>query len=95
MSMIKAIWNGTVVAESEETIVLDGTHYFPITAIHKQFFLNSNTHTTCSMKGVASYYHLEVEGKKNTDSAFYYPTPKDSAKKIAGYVAFWKGVKVG
>ena len=93
-SLMQAVWNGAVVAESDETIVVEGNHYFPASALKMQFFQPSNTTTTCHAKGQASYYHIEVEGKKNTDAAWYYATPKESAKRIAGYVAFWKGVKV-
>lgn len=92
--MPKAIWNGAVLAESDRTEVVEGNHYFPPEAINKQFFTDSSTHTTCGWKGVASYYSIEVDGQINKDAAWYYPEPKDSAKKIAGYIAFWKGVKV-
>jgi uncharacterized protein (DUF427 family) len=91
----KATWNGTVLAESENTIVIEGNHYFPANALHTEFFKPSSTHTVCGWKGTASYYTIEVEGKQNPDAAWYYPEPKDAAKEIAGYVAFWKGVKVG
>lgn len=91
---MKAIWNGQVIAESNETIVVEGNQYFPEDAINKDFFKSSNTHTTCSWKGVASYYSLEVNNQTNQDAAWYYPEPKDAAKQIKGYVAFWKGVKI-
>ncbi|HCF26752.1 MAG TPA: hypothetical protein DEV81_05990 [Cyanobacteria bacterium UBA11049] len=92
--MPKAIWNGTVIAESDRTEVVEGNHYFPPEAIDKQYFKESSTHTTCPWKGVASYYNVEVEGQVNKDAAWYYPTAKDKAKNIEGYVAFWRGVKV-
>jgi uncharacterized protein (DUF427 family) len=92
--MMKAIWNGTVIAESDETIVVEGNHYFPAAAIKPEFFKPSQTHTVCGWKGTASYHTVEVDGKQNPDAAWYYPTPKDAAKNIAGYIAFWKGVKV-
>jgi uncharacterized protein (DUF427 family) len=92
--MPKAIWNGVVLAESDRCIVVEGNQYFPPDAIQQQYFKPSNTHTTCGWKGVASYYTLEVEGKTNPDAAWYYPEPKEAAKQIAGYIAFWKGVKV-
>ena len=91
---MKAIWNGVVLAESTETIVVEGNHYFPASSIHKEFFKSSGTHTICGWKGTASYYTIEVEGKQNSDAAWYYPEPKDAAKEIAGRIAFWKGVKV-
>jgi uncharacterized protein (DUF427 family) len=91
---MKAIWNNQVVAESEDTVVVEGNHYFPASAIKSEFFKSSTTQTTCPWKGLASYYTLEVEGKTNPDAAWYYPSPKDAAKQIAGRIAFWKGVKV-
>lgn len=92
--MAKAVWNGVVLAESNETIIVEGNHYFPPDALHPEYFQSSDTHTTCSWKGEASYYNVQVEGQVNPGAAWYYPTPKDAAKQIAGYVAFWKGVKV-
>ncbi len=92
--MAKAIWNGTVIAESDRTEVVEGNHYFPADSIKADYFQPSNTHTTCGWKGVASYYTIAVDGQTNPDAAWYYPEPKEAAKKIAGYVAFWRGVKV-
>ena len=92
--MPKAIWNGTVLAESDRTEIVEGNHYFPFDAINKEYFKESNTHTSCHWKGVASYYSIEVNGQVNKDAAWYYPTAKDKAKNIEGYIAFWKGVKV-
>ena len=92
--MAKAIWNGAVLAESDQTIMVEGNHYFPPDAIKREYFKSSDMHTTCSWKGLASYYNVEVEGKTNTSAAWYYPTPKDAAQEITGYIAFWKGVKV-
>jgi uncharacterized protein (DUF427 family) len=91
---MKAIWNNEIIAESNNTEVVEGNHYFPADAITKDFFKQSGTNTTCPWKGKASYYTIEVNGKTNPDAAWYYPEPKDAAKKIKGYVAFWKGVKV-
>jgi uncharacterized protein (DUF427 family) len=91
---MKAVWNNIVVAESNKTIVIDGNHYFPSESIYKQYFEESNTHTTCPWKGEASYYHLVVNGEKNKDAAWYYPAPKEAAKDITHHVAFWKGVEV-
>lgn len=92
--MPKAIWNGAVLAESDKCVVVEGNQYFPPDSIHQEYFKESNHHTTCPWKGVASYYTLEVDGKQNPDAAWYYPTPKDAAKQIAGYIAFWRGVTV-
>jgi uncharacterized protein (DUF427 family) len=91
---MKAAWNGTVLAESDKTIVVEGNHYFPPDSIHEQYFRPSGTHTVCSWKGTASYYTIEVSGETNADAAWYYPKPKEGARQIAGYVAFWKGVAV-
>ena len=92
--MPKAIWNGAVLAESDRTVVVEGNHYFPPQSLRREFFRDSPTHTVCGWKGTASYYTIEVDGKQNVDAAWYYPQPKEAAKQIAGYVAFWKGVKV-
>lgn len=92
--MPKATWNGAVLAESNQCEVVDGNQYFPPDSINEVYFKASETHTTCSWKGVASYYTIDVNGEANKDAAWYYPEPKDAAKNIAGYVAFWRGVKV-
>jgi uncharacterized protein (DUF427 family) len=92
--MMKAIWNGAVLAQSDRTIVVEGNHYFPPDAIDRQYFHDSTAHTVCPWKGTASYYTLSVDGLQNKDAAWYYPAPKDAAKQIAGYIAFWKGVQV-
>jgi uncharacterized protein (DUF427 family) len=92
--MPKAIWNGAVLAQSDHCEVVEGNQYFPPDAINQEYFQSSNTHTTCGWKGVASYYSVVVNGEVNQDAAWYYPTPKEAAKNITGYVAFWKGVKV-
>jgi uncharacterized protein (DUF427 family) len=92
--MPKAIWNGAVLAESDRCEVVEGNQYFPPESINQEYFKPSNTHTTCGWKGVASYYTIEVDGQQNKDAAWYYPTPKEAAKNIAGYLAFWRGVKV-
>jgi uncharacterized protein (DUF427 family) len=91
---MKAIWNGTVVAESDDTVVVEGNHYFPAAALKREYTLPSNLHTMCSWKGQASYYTLFVDGTANPDAVWYYPEPKDAAAEIKGRVAFWKGVKV-
>ena len=91
---MKAIWNDTVIAESDKTTVIDGNHYFPVDSIKKEHFKDSDTHTTCHWKGEASYYNLEVNGETNADAAWYYPSASEMAKSIEGKVAFWKGVKI-
>ena len=91
---MKAIWNGAVLAESDETIVIEGNHYFPEDAINREFFKPSETHTVCGWKGTASYYDVVADGKTNRDAAWFYPEPKDAAKEIKNRVAFWKGVEV-
>jgi uncharacterized protein (DUF427 family) len=92
--MPKAIWNGAVIAASDQTRVVEGNHYFPVEAIRREYFKPSETHTVCAWKGVASYYDVVVDGKVNRDAAWFYPEPKEAAKQIAGYVAFWRGVVV-
>lgn len=91
---MKARWNGEVVADSKETRVVEGNHYFPPSALRMDFFKKSDKTTVCSWKGTASYYDLDVNGKINKDAAWYYPEPKSAASEIATYVAFWKGVEV-
>ncbi|MEP3386873.1 MAG: DUF427 domain-containing protein [Reichenbachiella sp.] len=91
---MKAIWNGQVLAESEDTLVVENNHYFPAESINSEFFKASDTHTNCPWKGVASYYTVEVNGESNKDAAWFYPSASDLAKNIEGYVAFWKGVEV-
>jgi uncharacterized protein (DUF427 family) len=92
--MPKAIWNGTVLAESNKCEIVEGNQYFPPDAIKRQYFKPGNAHTTCPWKGEASYYDIEVNGQVNKNAAWYYPAPKDAAKNITDYVAFWKGVTV-
>ena len=91
---MKAIWNNTVIAESDETIEVEGNQYFPAESIIKEYFQPSETHSVCGWKGTASYYNVVVDEEKNKDAAWYYPDTKPDAKKIEGYVAFWKGVQV-
>lgn len=92
--MVKAIWNGAVLAESDNCELVEGNYYFPADSIHSQYFQPSNTHTVCSWKGTASYYTIAVDGQENKDAAWYYPDPKPKAANIQGYIAFWRGVKV-
>lgn len=89
-----ATWNNLTIAESNETIVVENNHYFPIESVKSEFLKESDTHSVCPWKGTASYYNLEVDGKTNKDAAWYYPNPKVGAKNIQNYVAFWKGVEV-
>jgi len=91
---MKAMWNGAVLAESDDTLVLEGNHYFPREAMKPEYFRESATHTTCFWKGVASYYDVVVDGKVNKDAAWYYPSPSAKAQRILGRVAFWHGVSV-
>ncbi len=91
---MKAVWKNVTLAESAETIVIEGNHYFPPGSINREWLRQSNTHTTCPWKGKASYYHVVIDGETHKDAAWYYPEPKEAAKEIANYVAFWKGVEV-
>jgi uncharacterized protein (DUF427 family) len=91
---MKATWNGTVIAESDDIVTVEGNAYFPAAALQRQYVVDSATKTTCHWKGVASYYTLDVGGKRNPDAVWYYPTPKAGAEQVKDRVAFWKGVKV-
>ncbi len=92
--MPKASWNGVILAESEDTVVVDGNHYFPPEAINQEHFQPSQTTSVCGWKGTASYYSVQVNGETNKDCAWYYPETKPEANHITGRVAFWKGVTV-
>jgi uncharacterized protein (DUF427 family) len=91
---MKAIWNNEVIAQSDDTVVVEGNHYFPRTALREPYLEPSRTTTVCGWKGTAHYYTLNVAGQRNADAAWYYPEPKPAAAEIRGRVAFWKGVKV-
>jgi len=91
---MKAIWNRKLLAESNNTVVVENNHYFPISSLHMEHLKPSDTHTRCHWKGEASYYTIVVDGQENTDAAWYYPEPKDAAKEIKDHVAFWKGIEV-
>lgn len=91
---MKAIWNNQVIAESNDTVIVENNHYFPREAVKPEFLISSATHTSCPWKGEASYYSLAVDGKQNPDAAWYYPQPKPAASQIKDYIAFWKGVQV-
>ena len=92
--MAKAIWNGEVIAESDDTVVVEGNHYFPVDSVKREYLVASDTHTVCPWKGTASYFTLVVGGKHNEDAAWYYPTPSERAQKIQDRIAFWRGVEV-
>lgn len=91
---MRAIWNDAVLAESDDTVMLDGNHYFPADALRREHFRDSDHHSSCPWKGTASYYDVVVGAEVNPNAAWYYPQPKDAAKQIGGRVAFWKGVQV-
>jgi uncharacterized protein (DUF427 family) len=91
---MRAVWRDTVLAESDDTVVVEGNHYFPADSVRREHFRESDAHTTCPWKGEASYYDVLADGEVNKDAAWYYPQPKDAAKEIKDRVAFWKGVKV-
>lgn len=91
---MQAIWNDTVIAESDDTVVVEGNHYFPASSLREGAFAESSTTSVCPWKGTASYYTVVVDGAENRDAAWYYPDPKDAAAEIKDRVAFWKGVKV-
>ncbi len=94
MSRMRAVWDGTVVAESADTALVEGNHYFPADSVQQQY-LRPSTHTSiCGWKGMARYYTLEVNGQRNENAAWYYPEPKPAAEEIRGRIAFWKGVTV-
>jgi uncharacterized protein (DUF427 family) len=92
--MPTARWNGQVIAESDQTEIVEGNHYFPIGSVRKEFLRESDTHTICPWKGEASYYTLAVDGAENKDAAWYYPDPKPEAASVKDHVAFWNGVEV-
>ncbi len=91
---MRAIWNGCVLAESDETVVVEGNHYFPAASLRREAFKPSDTQTVCGWKGTASYYTVVAGGQENEDAAWYYPETKEAASNIMGHVAFWKGVEV-
>lgn len=91
---MKAIWKGQLLAESNDTIIIENNHYFPPSSIIKSFFVESNTTTICPWKGTANYYSIIVGNETNIDAAWYYPAPKEAAAEIKNYIAFWKGIEV-
>jgi uncharacterized protein (DUF427 family) len=92
--MLRAVWNGAVLAESEHTAKVEGNHYFPAGSLHREYFAASPTTSICPWKGQARYHHVSVDGTVNRDAAWYYPQPSPAASAIAGHVAFWHGVRV-
>ena len=93
--MVKAVWNGAVIAESDATVVVEGNHYFPRADVRSEYLVASTKQTGCPWKGTASYYSLSVDGATNQDAAWYYPEPKAAAAEIKDRLAFWRGVEVG
>ncbi|MFT5903609.1 MAG: hypothetical protein ACI9CP_001218 [Cryomorphaceae bacterium] len=91
---MKATWNGQIIAQSKDTVIIEGNHYFPADSIKSEFFKDSATQSACPWKGTASYKTLTVDGKENADAAWFYPSTRDMAKAIEGHFAFWKGVEV-
>ena len=91
---MKAVWNDTVLAESDETVVVEGNHYFPPEGVKSELFTDSDKHTTCAWKGEASYMTVNAGGETNENAAWFYPEPKDEAAEIKGHYAFWQGVEV-
>ncbi|NHT78983.1 DUF427 domain-containing protein [Rhizobiaceae bacterium CRRU44] len=92
---MKATWNGAIIAESDDTVIVEGNHYFPIGSVKNEYLRSSQNKSSCPWKGQASYYTLEVDGQKNADAAWFYAEPKPAANEIKDRVAFWKGVQVG
>ena len=93
--MVEARWNGTVIASSDDTVIVEGNHYFPAAAVDPAVLRPSDTTSHCPWKGIAQYHSLVVDGVENRDAAWYYPDPKSAAAEIKDRIAFWKGVKVG
>lgn len=92
--MVQAVWNGTVIAESDDTVIVEGNHYFPPSAVKADLLQPVDTTTVCPWKGTASYYDVVVDGERNAGAAWYYPDPKDAAAEIKDRIAFWRGVTV-
>lgn len=91
---MRAVWNGVTLAESDDTVVIEGNHYFPPESVNREYLSPSDTHTTCPWKGQASYYTVQVDGTVNPDAAWYYPDPTSAAAQIKDHVAFWRGVEI-
>ena len=91
---MRAIWNGSILADSDDTVEVEGNHYFPASAVRMEFMQPSDTHTTCPWKGQASYFTVQVGGDTNPDAAWYYPEPREAAQQIRGRIAFWRGIEI-
>lgn len=91
---MKALWNGAVIAQSDQTVVVEGNHYFPPDSINREYFADSDLTSVCPWKGTAQYFDVVVDGEVNKDAAWYYAQPKERASSITGHVAFWRGVDV-
>lgn len=91
---MRAVWQDTIIAQSDDIVEVEGNAYFPLAALGRRYVVDSNTHTTCAWKGVASYYSIKVGDAVNADAAWFYPQPKPGAEAVAGRVAFWRGIKV-
>ena len=94
MSTVQAVWNGHVIAESDDTVVVEGNHYFPRAAVSPGVLSDSDTHSVCPWKGTASYHSVSVDGETNADAAWFYPEPKAEAEMVRDRIAFWRGVTV-
>ncbi len=91
---MKAIWNGEIIAESNNTVIVEGNHYFPADSVDRKYLAESDTTSVCPWKGTANYFSLQVDGEMNADSAWYYREPKSAAAEIKGHIAFWRGVRI-
>lgn len=91
---MKAIWNGKVIAESSDTVIVEGNHYFPMSSVRSEYLVDSDKTTSCPHKGIASYFSLTVDGDTNVDAAWYYDDPKPTATRVRDRIAFWRGVMV-
>ncbi len=94
MSTVQAVWNGRVIAESDDTVVVEGNHYFPRAAVSPTVLGDSDTHTVCPWKGTAYYHSVSVDGETNADAAWFYPEPQAEAEMVRDRIAFWRGVTV-
>lgn len=91
---MKAIWNDKIIAQSDNTVLMEGNHYFPVESVNPKYLKDSQTNTVCHWKGTASYYHVSVDGLDNSECAWYYPDPSEAAQSIKDHIAFWKGIQV-
>ncbi|WP_151478532.1 DUF427 domain-containing protein [Streptomyces albicerus] len=92
--MLRAVWNGTVIAEAPRTVIVQGNHYFPPEALHREYFTETRSRSLCFWKGLARYYTVMVDGRTNRNAAWYYPHPSPLARRIKNHVAFWQGVRI-